>query len=150
MLPATVARLAEIPQVIAIKEATGDVNRTLEILELCGSRLVVYSGDDATAVDLMLNGAKGTVSVTANVAPKQMAAVCQAAVAGNADEARSLDSRLTGLHVSLFLESNPIPVKWALAEMGKIERGIRLPLTELSEQYRDAVRDALREAGVIN
>lgn len=146
----TVARLADIPQVVAIKEATGDVNRTLEILELCGGRLVVYSGDDATAVDLMLNGAKGTISVTANVAPDQMAAVCKAAVAGKADAARSMNSRLMALHKGLFVESNPIPVKWALCEMGKIDKGIRLPLTELSAQYHDTVRDALRQAGIIN
>ena len=98
----------------------------------------------------MLNGARGTVSVTANVAPRQMAAVCKAAVAGDADKARTLNSSLMALHKALFLESNPIPVKWGLSEMGKIERGIRLPLTELSEQYRDSVRDALRQAGVIN
>lgn len=146
----TVARLAELPQVVAIKEATGDVNRTLEILELCGSKLVVYSGDDATAVELMLNGAQGTISVTANVAPDQMAAVCKAAVAGDADKARSMNSRLMALHKGLFVESNPIPVKWALCEMGKIDKGIRLPLTELSPQYHDSVRDALRQAGIIN
>ena len=150
MQAATVARLAELPQVVAIKEATGDVNRTLEILELCGGKLVVYSGDDLTAVDLMLNGAKGTISVTANVAPDQMAAVCKAAVEGDADKARALNSKLMGLHKGLFVESNPIPLKWALAEMGKIEKGIRLPLTELSPQYHEIVRDALRQAGIIN
>ncbi|MEX2490050.1 MAG: 4-hydroxy-tetrahydrodipicolinate synthase [Pseudomonadales bacterium] len=150
MLPETVARLAELEQVIAIKEATADVNRTLEILELCGGNIVVYSGDDPTAVDLMLNGAKGTISVTANVAPDQMAAVCEAAVAGDAEKANALNSTLIALHNSLFLESNPIPVKWALAEMGKIEKGIRLPLTDLSPQYHDTVRDALRQAGVVN
>ncbi|MCB1694151.1 MAG: 4-hydroxy-tetrahydrodipicolinate synthase [Pseudomonadales bacterium] len=150
MLPETVARIAELDLVIGIKEATGDVNRTLKILELCGTKLVVYSGDDATAVDLMLNGARGTISVTANVVPDKMAAVCAAAVTGDAEKARSLNEPLMGLHTGLFLEANPIPVKWALAEMGKIERGIRLPLTELSEQYRDAVREALRIAGAIN
>lgn len=150
MLPETVARLAEIEQVVAIKEATADVNRTLEILELCGGNIVVYSGDDATAVDLMLNGARGTISVTANVAPDQMAAVCDAAVAGDAAKANSLNSSLMALHNGLFLESNPIPVKWALVEMGKIEKGIRLPMTDLSPQYHDTVREALRQAGVIN
>ena len=150
MQPETVARLAELDRVVAIKEATGDVNRTLRILELCGNRLVVYSGDDATAVDLMLNGARGTISVTANVAPRQMAAVCAAAVAGKADEARKKNSVLMPLHKVLFLESNPIPVKWALHEMGKIDTGIRLPLTWLSSQYHDAVRSGLREAGLIN
>lgn len=150
MLPETVARLAEIEQVVAIKEATADVNRTLEILELCGGNIVVYSGDDATAVDLMLNGARGTISVTANVVPDQMAAVCDAAVAGDAARANSLNNSLMALHNGLFVESNPIPVKWALAEMGKIDKGIRLPLTDLSQQYHDTVRDALRQAGVIN
>jgi 4-hydroxy-tetrahydrodipicolinate synthase len=150
MKPKTVARLAELDRVVAIKEATGDVNRTLEILELCGSSLVVYSGDDATATDLMLNGARGTISVTANVAPRQMSAMCDIAVEGKSDEAHKLNAPLTGLHHSLFLEANPIPVKWALAEMGKIEPGIRLPLTELSAEYQEAVRDALRKAGVLN
>ncbi len=150
MLPTTVARCAEIEQVVAIKEATGDLQRTIEILELCGPDMVIYSGDDATAVDLMLNGASGTISVTANVAPKEMGEVCRAAVSGDAELANSLNERLTALHRDLFLESNPIPVKWALAEMGKIGRGIRLPLTELSPEYQDDVRQAMRQAGVIN
>ncbi|MEX2366175.1 MAG: dihydrodipicolinate synthase family protein, partial [Pseudohongiellaceae bacterium] len=149
MLPETVARLAGLDQVVAIKEATADVNRTLRILELCGSDIIVYSGDDATAVDLMLNGARGTISVTANVAPGQMAAVCKAAVAGDADKAHRLNEPLLALHAGLFLESNPIPVKWALAEMGRIEAGIRLPLTPLSPQYHEAVRDALHQAGIL-
>ncbi|HIG41873.1 MAG: 4-hydroxy-tetrahydrodipicolinate synthase [bacterium] len=149
MLPQTVARCAEIEQVVAIKEATGDVQRTVEILELCDNKIVVYSGDDATAVELMLNGAKGTISVTANVAPKLMAEVCRAAVAGKASEANSLNEKLMPLHKDLFVESNPIPVKWALAEMGRIGRGIRLPLTELSAEYRDIVRNAMRHAELI-
>ncbi len=148
MLPETVKRLSEIEQIIAIKEATGSVSRSLEILELCGSDMVIYSGDDATACELMLNGAKGTISVTANVAPAQMAAVCKAAVAGFADEANSLNESLTALHDDLFLESNPIPVKWALAEMGRIHKGIRLPLTELSGEFHNALRIAMRHAGV--
>lgn len=150
MLPETVARLSSITQVVAIKEATGDVDRTRQILDLCGDDIIVYSGDDATACDLMLAGARGTISVTANVAPAKMSAMCNAAVAGNKDEAKSVDESLQGLHNNLFLESNPIPVKWALAEMGRIPRGIRLPLTELSAEYHDAVRDAMRQAGVIN
>ncbi len=148
MLPETVARLAKLDQVIAIKEATADLNRTLEILELCGNDLVVYSGDDATAVDLMLGGAKGTISVTANVAPAKMHAVCEAAVAGDAGKARSLNEALLGLHTGLFVEANPIPVKWALAQMGKIGPEIRLPLTPLSAQYHDAVRAAMKQAGI--
>lgn len=150
MLPETVARLAALDEVIAIKEATGDVNRTLEILELCGSELVVYSGDDATAVDLMLNGAKGTISVTANVAPAAMAAVCAAAVDGDADLAGSLNEKLMGLHTGLFVEANPIPVKWALAEMGRIGSAIRLPLTPLSEEFHEAIRAALQQAGAMS
>jgi|TARA_B100001964_G_C14258270_1_gene613664 4-hydroxy-tetrahydrodipicolinate synthase len=149
MLPETVRRLSEIEQVVAIKEATGDIPRTQEILKLCGPDMIVYSGDDATACDLILTGAKGTISVTANVAPVQMAAVCKAAIAGNADEANRLNEPLLALHGDLFLESNPIPVKWALMEMGKIGAGIRLPLTELSDQYQDKVRQAMRRAGVL-
>lgn len=148
MLPETVKRLSEIKQIVAIKEATGNVSRAVEILELCGPDMVVYSGDDATACDLMLNGARGTISVTANVAPAKMALLCKAAVAGKAEEANALNEPLTGLHDSLFLESNPIPVKWALLEMGKIKKGIRLPLTELSSEFHDELRQAMRQAGV--
>ena len=147
MLPETVRRLSEIKQIIAIKEATGNISRAVEILELCGPDMVVYSGDDATACDLMLNGAQGTISVTANVAPAKMALLCKAAVAGKAEEANALNEPLTGLHDSLFLESNPIPVKWALLEMGKIKKGIRLPLTELSSEFHDELRQAMRQAG---
>jgi len=148
MLPETVARLSNIEQVIAVKEATGDVDRTRQILDLCD--ITVYSGDDATACELMLTGAKGTISVTANVAPEKMAAMCNAAVAGDADLAKSIDESLQGLHTNLFLEANPIPAKWALAEMGRIQKSIRLPLTELSAEYHDAVREAMRMAGVTN
>ncbi|MFT7688486.1 MAG: 4-hydroxy-tetrahydrodipicolinate synthase [Candidatus Azotimanducaceae bacterium] len=150
MLPATVARCAEIEQVIAIKEATGNIQRTRDILELCGSKIVVYSGDDATSVDLMLAGAKGSISVTANVAPKEMAEVCKAALEGNASLANSLNSNLMQLHQDLFVESNPIPVKWALEEMGKIKSGIRLPMTVLAPEYHELVRQALRKAEIIN
>jgi 4-hydroxy-tetrahydrodipicolinate synthase len=150
MLPETVKRLSTIEQVVAIKEATGDLARTLKILELCGTDMVIYSGDDATACDLMLNGAKGTISVTANVAPSQMAAMCDAAVAGKANEAHILDELLQGLHTDLFLESNPIPVKWALMEMGKIRKGIRLPLTELASEFHQPLRLAMRQAGVLS
>jgi 4-hydroxy-tetrahydrodipicolinate synthase len=150
MLPETVKRLSALEQVVAIKEATGDLSRTVKILELCGSDMVIYSGDDASACDLMLNGAKGTISVTANIAPSQMAAMCNAAVAGKADEAHGLDELLLGLHAGLFLESNPIPVKWALMEMGKIKKGIRLPLTELSGEFHQSLRLAMRQAGVLS
>lgn len=149
MLPQTVARLAEIDQVKAIKEATGNLARTEEILALCKTPIVVYSGDDATFVDLIASGASGTISVTANVAPLELAEVCRLALAGNLAEARAANTKLQGLHETLFVESNPIPVKWALAQMGRIGAGIRLPLTPLSSHHQPAVRDALRSAGVI-
>ena len=148
MLPETVRRLSEVEQIFAIKEATGDLARTQEIFELCGSNMLVFSGDDETACELMLSGASGTISVTANIAPDQMAAMSRAAVAGKKEEANKLNEPLLALHADLFLESNPIPVKWALAEMGKIKRGLRLPLTELSAEYHEAVRDAMRKAGI--
>lgn len=150
MLPQTVARCAEIDQVIAIKEATGDIQRTKDILELCGSNIVVYSGDDLTSVDLILAGAKGSISVTANIAPKLMAEICSAALDGNETLANSLNSKLMSLHRNLFVESNPIPVKWALIEMGKINPGIRLPMTELAAEYHELVRQDLRTAEIIN
>lgn len=149
MLPATVARLAEVSNIVGIKEATGDLERTRQILELCGEGLDVYSGDDVTALDLILIGAKGDISVTANVAPGLMHEMCEAALAGDAPRARALNERLMPLHRSLFLESNPIPVKWALHEMGLIGGGIRLPLTPLAEQFHEPVRDALRAVEVI-
>ncbi|MBS02514.1 MAG: 4-hydroxy-tetrahydrodipicolinate synthase [Gammaproteobacteria bacterium] len=150
MLPETVARLCKLPNIIGIKEATGDIQRSKDILDQCDGDVIVLSGDDATSVDLMLNGALGTISVTANVVPKQMSEVVDAAVAGDAATANRLNAPLMALHERLFLEANPIPVKWALMEMGKVPAGIRLPLTELSEQYHEPVRDALRQAGALN
>jgi len=149
MLPATVARLAEIPNIIGIKEATGNLARAQEIMELCGDKLDVYSGDDATAMDLILAGAKGDISVTANVAPRAMHDMCAAALAGDRALAESINNRLIPLHKNLFLEANPIPVKWALKEMGLIGEGIRLPLTPLAEQHRATLREAMRAAGVL-
>ena len=146
MLPETIARLAELDQVVAVKEATGNIDRAKQILQICD--LAVFSGDDLTACELMLNGAKGTISVTANVAPEKMAAMCNAATSGQAEDATSIDKSLVGLHNNLFLEANPIPVKWALAEMDRIPRGIRLPLTQLSSEYHDQVLDAMRIAGI--
>lgn len=148
LLPETVARLAELPQVIGIKEATGDLKRGQKIRELCD--LPIYSGDDATSCDLMLEGAKGTISVTANIAPAKLSAMAQAAIDGDAETAKAIDEELQGLHAKLFLESNPIPVKWALAQMGRIEEGIRLPMTPFSEKYHDELRAAMHLAGVIN
>ncbi|SDU13186.1 4-hydroxy-tetrahydrodipicolinate synthase [Halopseudomonas salegens] len=149
MLPDTVERLADIPNIVGIKEATGDMQRAAELVERVGDRLAIYSGDDATAVELILLGGKGNVSVTANVAPKAMHDLCVAALAGDADTARRLNEALMPLHRLLFIESNPIPVKWALQEMGLIGDGIRLPLTPLSERCHAPVRDALRDCGLL-
>lgn len=150
MMPATVARCSKIEQIKGIKEATGDLQRSKDILELCGDSMVILSGDDETAVDLILGGAKGTISVTANVAPHLMSKVCAAAISGDAEAAHRLNDKLLSLHTDLFVESNPIPVKWALAKMGKIESGIRLPLTELSAEYHEILTQALNRAEVLS
>lgn len=149
MLPATVERLSHIANIIGLKEATGDLGRLKQILDLCGDRLELYSGDDATGCDFMLQGGHGVISVTSNVAPRAMHDMCVAALAGEEEKARQIDSKLAGLHKNLFIEANPIPVKWALYEMGLIPNGIRLPMTVLSEQFHEPVRDALRQAGII-
>ena len=148
MLNSTVARLAGIPNIVGIKDATGDLVRGQELLNLVGDKMAVYSGDDGTAYELILMGAKGNISVTANVAPKVMSAVCEAALAGNAALAKALNEPLTALHNDLFVESNPIPVKWALVHMGRMESGIRLPLTPLADSCHDVVRAALQRAGL--
>ncbi len=145
----TVSRLAELPRIVGIKEATGDLDRGKEVRRMCGDSFAIYSGDDATSCDLMLNGANGTISVTANVAPQKMSLLAAAAVLGNRDQSKALDFELQGLHQKLFLESNPIPVKWALAEMGRICHGIRLPMTQLSVEHQESLRKAMRQAGVI-
>lgn len=149
MLPETVHRLSTHPNIIGIKEATGKMDRGQAILELCADDFLLYSGDDATAMELMLMGAKGNISVTANVAPKAMSDLCAAAMAGNRAQAEAVNQPLLGLHQTLFLEANPIPVKWALQEMGLIGGGIRLPMTPLSEQYHQPVRDAMKQAGLL-
>ena len=149
MLPETVDRLSHISNIVGLKEATGDLDRMKEILNRCGDRLDLYSGDDATAREFVLGGGKGVISVTANVAPQAMHDMCAAALAGDRTTAEAIDGRLAALHRDLFAESNPIPVKWALHEMGLIPPGIRLPLTPLSPQYHDTVRAALRQAGVL-
>jgi len=149
MLPETVERLADIPNIVGIKEATGSLERAREIMHRCGDRLDVYSGDDATAMELILAGARGDISVTANVAPRLMHEMCAAALAGNREEATRINQRLLPLHKNLFLESNPIPVKWALREMGLIADGIRLPLTPLSKDYRGPLLVAMQQAGVV-
>jgi 4-hydroxy-tetrahydrodipicolinate synthase len=149
MLPETVARLSEIPNIVGLKEATGDLSRITRLRDLLAADFAIYSGDDATAREAILRGANGDISVTANVAPAAMHAMCAAAIAGDAVRAAELDQPLAGLHVQLFLEANPIPVKWALAELGHIESGIRLPLTPLSDAFHAPVRDAMRQAGVM-
>jgi 4-hydroxy-tetrahydrodipicolinate synthase len=146
----TVERLSHIPNIVGIKEATADMGRARDILERCGDRLDLYSGDDATCLELMLLGGKGVISVTTNVVPKAMSDMCAAALAGEGGPAKEINERLMGLHTKLFVEANPIPVKWALQEMGLIKSGIRLPLTALSPTYHDTVREAMRQAGVIS
>lgn len=146
----TVLRLADVPNIVGIKEATGDVARGRDLIERLEGRMDVYSGDDGTACELILAGARGDISVTANVAPRLMHEMCAAALAGDADTAHAIDARLRGLHQTLFLESNPIPVKWAVAEMGLMGHGIRLPLTPFSNQHHEAVRKAMRDVGVLN
>ncbi|MCW8854881.1 MAG: 4-hydroxy-tetrahydrodipicolinate synthase [Gammaproteobacteria bacterium] len=148
MLPETVARLAKVSNIIGIKEATGDLQRLKEIQALCGDNFDLYSGDDATGTEFMLQGGHGVISVTTNVAPKAMAAMCEAALAGDREKAMQLNAPLEGLHEKLFVEANPIPVKWALQEMAMIPEGIRLPLTPLSEKFYGDVRAALLKAGI--
>ena len=149
MLPETVERLSKIDNIIGIKEATGDLQRAQDVLDRVSKDFLVYSGDDATAVELMLLGGKGNISVTANVAPRAMSDLCAAAMRGEAAIARAINDRLMPLHKALFLESNPIPVKWALHEMGLMGDGIRLPLTWLSPRCHEPLRQAMRQCGVL-
>ena len=149
MLPETVARLAAVDNIVGVKEATGQLDRVSRLRQLTAPDFAIYSGDDATAREAMLLGANGDISVTANVAPAAMHAMCAAALAGDSAAAAEIDARLAGLHAKLFLEANPIPVKWALAEMGRIERGIRLPLTWFSETFHDQLRAAMQQAGIL-
>ncbi len=148
MLPTTVARLAQVPHIVGIKEATGDLSRIDQILALCGECIEVYTGDDATALQAILRGARGDISVTANVAPALMHEMCMAALAGDTARATELNQKLALLHQRLFLESNPIPVKWAVQQMGLIPGGIRLPLTPLTESHHEPLREAMRQAGI--
>ena len=145
----TVIRLADVKNIAGIKDATGDVPRGQALIEGLNNKIAVYSGDDETAWELILLGAKGNISVTANVAPKQMSEICEAALAGDKAKAQSLNQQIANLHNILFCESNPIPVKWALHEMGYISTGLRLPLTPLAEQYREPIRNSLKAAGII-
>ncbi len=144
----TTVRLAEIDNIVAIKDATNDLDRAHDLIARCPSDFAIYSGEDGSACELMLAGGKGTISVTANVAPQLMHRMCQAAVLGHADEARALNDQLADLHIAMFLESNPIPAKWAVEQQGLIGGRIRLPLVPLSEQYHDQVRSAMNLAGI--
>ena len=148
MQPETIVRLSSISNIIGVKEATGDLTRIEKLRAEVPADFAIYSGDDATAREAMLLGADGDISVTANVAPKAMHEMCQAALNKDADAAVNIDANLSGLHKSLFVESNPIPVKWALGAMGMMGFGIRLPLTRLSADAEAPVRDALAQAGI--
>ena len=150
MKPETVKRLSEIDNIIGLKEATGDLDRLAELQSILGdAEFDLYGGDDETGTEFMLRGGNGVISVTNNVVPKAMAAMCEAALAGDRELAESLNQPLTGLHTRLFLESSPIPVKWVLSEMELIPPGIRLPLTVLADEYHQPLREAMQQAGVI-
>jgi 4-hydroxy-tetrahydrodipicolinate synthase len=145
----TVLRLAQVPGVIGIKDATGNIERGTDLIRRVPVDFSIYSGDDASGLALMLLGGAGVISVTANVAPRLMSEMCAAAFAGELARAREINMSLLPLHQKLFVEANPIPVKWAMAEMGLIDSGIRLPLTPLSAVHHDTIRAALKEAGVL-
>lgn len=144
----TTLRLAEIPNIIGIKDATGSIDRACDLVERAPGDFALYTGDDMTAMAFILLGGHGTISVTANVAPRAMHEMCAAALAGDALKAREINARLTGLHRHLFCEANPIPVKWAVSEMGLMQPGIRLPLTPLSDGMQPRVREAMQRAGI--
>jgi len=140
--------LADLENIVAIKDATGDIPRGIELIARVGDRLTVYSGEDAITLPLILAGACGTISVTANVAPALMSEMCALALSGDQAAAQAVDDKLALLHKNLFLEANPVPVKWALQQMGLIQSGIRLPLVELNARYQLQVREALEQAGI--
>lgn len=145
----TALRLAAIPNIVGIKDATGNIERGTDLLLRAPEDFAVYSGDDASAMSLMLLGARGAISVTANVAPRLMHEMCVAAVAGDAIKARTINSKLFELHQKLFVETNPIPVKWVLQEMGLIAGGIRLPLLPMSRQYYETLRSVMKSAAIL-
>jgi len=149
MLPETVGRLSHIANIVGVKEATGDLSRVKEIRDLTGADFAIYTGDDATSREFCLLGGNGTITVTGNVAPRLVHEMIIAAMAGDKETALAIDTKLADLHKNLFIQSNPIPVKWAVAEMGLIGKGIRLPLTWLTEDCFDAVRNAMRKAEVV-
>jgi 4-hydroxy-tetrahydrodipicolinate synthase len=149
MLPETIARLSAVANIVGVKEATGDLDRLARLKSMCPEDFDLFSGDDATACEFILQGGHGDVSVTANVAPRLMHDLCASALAGKRGDAEAINARLDPLHRDLFVESNPIPVKWAVAEMGLSPRGIRLPLTWLTAEAQPRVRAAMQQAGVI-
>ncbi|GAA5316300.1 MAG: 4-hydroxy-tetrahydrodipicolinate synthase [Candidatus Pelagadaptatus aseana] len=145
----TVQRLSAIDHIVGIKEATGEIDRAKWLVENTPDDFLIMSGDDETAVELILAGGKANISVTANVAPAQVAKMCALALEGKADEARAINQQLMPVHNAMFVESNPIPVKWAVAEMGLMQHGQRLPLTRLADSYHQQVREALSGAGIL-
>jgi 4-hydroxy-tetrahydrodipicolinate synthase len=145
----TTLRLAQIPNIVGVKDATANIERGTDLAKRAPAGFAVYSGDDASGLALILMGGHGIISVSANVAPRLMHEMCAAALAGDLARAREANYKLLGLHRQLFVEANPIPVKWAVAQLGLIEGGIRLPLTPLSAQFQEVVREAMREAGVL-
>lgn len=145
----TVQRLSHFSNIVALKEANGDLSRERELLAACGDSIDLLSGDDATALDFILQGGKGVISVTANIAPKMMHEMCQAALEGNKRLAEEINHKLMPLHKNLFVEANPIPVKWAMQQLDWIKEGIRLPLTALSFKYHAVLRDAMEKSGVL-
>ncbi len=149
MLPETVGRLSHIKNIVGVKEATGDLSRIKKIRDLTSAEFAIYTGDDASSREFCLLGGNGTITVTGNVAPRLVHDMIMAAINGDNATALAIDTKLTGLHKNLFIQSNPIPVKWALVEMGLMRKGIRLPLTWLTEDCFDAVRAALRQAEVL-
>ena len=146
----TIVRLSSVPGIVGVKDATGNIARGTELLRAVPKSFAVYSGDDATAMALMFCGGKGNISVTANVAPRAMHELCVAAMAGQVAEAVAINDKLIPLHNRLFVEPNPVPVKWALQQMGRIQSGIRLPLVPLGAASHESLRSALRESGVLN
>jgi 4-hydroxy-tetrahydrodipicolinate synthase len=148
LMPDTTAKLSRHANIVAIKDATGDLERVAVLRDGCGPEFAILSGDDATAAEFMLLGGNGCISVTANVAPRKMRALCDASRQGRRDEAKRIDAELGGLHTGLFVESNPIPVKWAMQQMGLAGPGIRLPLVPLDAKYYERVRQAMADAGV--
>jgi 4-hydroxy-tetrahydrodipicolinate synthase len=144
----TVLRLAQLPGIIGIKDATASIERCTDLVKRAPRGFAIYSGEDSTALALILLGGHGVISVTANVAPRLMHEMCAAALVGDVKKARDINLRLLPLHQRLFVEANPIPVKWALAQMGRIDAGVRLPMTPLADRFHDALREALAEAGI--